>query len=119
MKKLVLIAVIALFGLSLNAQDNKVVKEDFHANGNLKSQFVEVNSDLIQATYFFESGDVNETGFFKNEKLSGQWKTYNSNSELLAIGYFEENKKSGTWSFFKDGKKYQEVSYSGTQIAKK
>ena len=118
MKKLVLAAVFAIIGIGLNAQDTKVVKEEFYANGNLKSQFVEVNRSLVQATYYFETGIINETGFFENDKLSGQWKTYNSNSELLAIGYFTDNKKSGTWSFYQDGSKFKEVSYSGSQIAK-
>ena len=119
MKKLVLVAVFAFIGLGLSAQDNKVVKEEFYASGNLKSQFVEVNDNLIQATYFFESGEVYETGFFENEKLTGKWKTYNSDSELTAVGYFKSNKKTGIWSFYKGGKVFQEVSYSETQIAKK
>lgn len=118
MKKLVLAVVFAFIGLGLNAQDSKVVKEEFYANGNLKAQFTEVNDDLIQATYFFEDGTVNETGFFKNEKLTGKWKTYNSDSELLAIGFFTDNRKSGTWSFYKDGEVYQEINYSGNAIAK-
>ncbi|MFT4754023.1 MAG: antitoxin component YwqK of YwqJK toxin-antitoxin module [Salibacteraceae bacterium] len=118
MKKLVLVAVFAIIGLGLNAQDTKVVKEEFYANGNLKAQFMEVNESLIQATYFFETGTINEIGFFEEDELSGQWKTYNSNSELLAIGYFTDNRKSGTWSFYQNGSKIQEVTYSGSQIAK-
>jgi antitoxin component YwqK of YwqJK toxin-antitoxin module len=118
MKKLVLPLVFAFIGLGLSAQETKVIKESFYDNGNVKAQFVEVNKNLIQATYYFESGEVYETGFFENDKLTGKWKTYNSNSDLLAIGYFEDNRKTGTWSFFKDGNLFQEVSYSQVQMAK-
>ncbi len=119
MKKLVLALVFAFVGMGLSAQDKEVVKEEFYAGGNLKAQFVEVNADLIEATYFFEDGTVNETGFFENDKLTGKWKTYNSNSELLAIGFFKESKKTGTWSFYQNGEVVQEVSYSDVQMAKK
>lgn len=118
MKKLVLALVFAFIGMGLSAQDREVVKEEFYANGNLKAQFVAINTDLVQATYFFEDGDVYETGFFENDKLTGKWKTYNSNSELLAIGFFKESKKTGTWSFYQDGVIIQEVSYSEVQMAK-
>lgn len=119
MKKVVLALVFAFIGLGVYAQDAKVVKENFYASGNLKAQFVEVDGDLIQATYFFETGEIYETGFFENDKLTGKWKTYNSDSELLAVGYFADSKKSGTWSFYKDGELFKEVSYSQSQMAKK
>ncbi len=119
MKKLVLALVFAFVGMGLSAQDREVVKEEFFANGNLKAQFVTVKADLIEATYFFEDGTVNETGFFENDELTGKWKTFNSNSELLAIGFFKESKKTGTWSFYQDGEVIQEVSYSDVQMARK
>ncbi len=118
MKKLVLAMVFACIGMGLSAQDREVVKEEFYANGTLKAQFVAVTTDLVQATYFYENGDVYETGFFENNKLTGKWKTYHSNSELVAIGFFKNNKKTGTWSFYKQGELIQEVSYAQVQIAK-
>jgi antitoxin component YwqK of YwqJK toxin-antitoxin module len=119
MRKLVLAVVFAIIGMGLNAQDNDVVKEEFYSNGSLKAQFVALNDNLIQATYFFESGEIYETGFFENDQLSGKWKTYNVDSQLTTIGFFTENKKTGTWSFYKDGSLEGEISYSQVQMAKK
>lgn len=117
MKNLLLIAVFSIIGMGLHAQDN-VVKEEFYANGNLKAQFIALDNNLIEATYFFESGAINETGYFKNNQLTGKWTTFNINSELLAIGYFTNNEKSGTWNFYKNGEVIHEISYSEVQMAK-
>jgi len=119
MKNLILLGLFTILSAGLFAQDGKVVREEFYANGNLKLKFVEIAPDLVEATYYFETGELYETGYFKNEELSGKWITYNINTELQTIGYFAENKKTGTWTHYKDGKVYQVVDYSTNQIAKK
>ena len=118
MKKLLLFVSVILLSVGLQAQDKEIVKESFYPNGNLKSQFVKVNAELIEATYYFESGVVYETGFFQEDALTGEWKTYNVNAELLAVGYFSEGKKAGTWKIYQEGELFREISYSEVQMAK-
>jgi antitoxin component YwqK of YwqJK toxin-antitoxin module len=119
MKNLILIGLFTVLNAGLFAQDNNVVREEFYANGNLKLKFIEIAPNLVEATYYFETGELYETGYFKNELLSGKWTTYNIDSELQTIGYFHENQKTGTWAHYKDGKEFQVVDYSYNQIAKK
>lgn len=119
MKNLILLGLFTVLSAGLFAQDGKTVREEFYANGNLKLKFIEIAPNLVEATYYFESGELYETGFFKNELLSGKWTTYTIDSELQTIGYFFESKKTGSWTHYKDGKVQQVVDYSANQIAKK
>ena len=119
MKNLILVGFVFLMSIPVFAQDTEVIKEEFYSNGNLKTQFVSLENDLIGATYYFESGEVYETGFFKEDKLTGKWTTYTLNSDVQAIGYFTDSKKSGTWTTYKDGEVISEISYSQNLAEKK
>lgn len=111
MKNLLLVGIVLLLSGSVFAQDN-VVKEELYNNGQLKAQFVDLGNDLIGASYFFETGEIYETGFFKEDQLTGKWITYTINSDVQAIGYFAESKKTGTWTTYKDGVLATEITYS-------
>ena len=117
MKNLVLVVVFALFGSALFAQE-KVVREEFYANGNLKLQFVELDQNIVKATYYFEDGGVYETGFFVNQKLDGKWTTYTADQLIQCTAYFSNNEKVGDWTFYKNGQVFQVVSFSNDQMAK-
>ncbi|MGB0391735.1 MAG: toxin-antitoxin system YwqK family antitoxin [Salibacteraceae bacterium] len=119
MKNIFFALLMVFIGIDSIGQEAKVLKENFYSTGELKSKFIEINRSLVQVTYYFQSGVISETGFYVNEKLTGKWKTYNIDSELISIGYFEDNQKSGIWSFFKDGDLVNEISYESHQFAEK
>ncbi len=119
MKNLVLISVFVILGSALFSQESKVVREEFYANGNLKAKFVSLTKNLIEATYFFESGAIYETGLYSEDKKTGKWTTYTVNSELQAVGFFIRDKKTGTWITYSNGEVVNRISYTTNQMAKK
>lgn len=118
MKGILTLAFIAILGLGAQAK-GEIVKSEFYANGNLKAEYVDQGNDLIAATYYYADGTINETGFFKDDKLTGEWKTYNVQAELIASGSYTKSKKTGNWKVYKDGVQIHEMDYSPTQIARK
>ena len=117
MEKAILTFLFIIIGFVVTAQD--VVREEFYTNGNLKLQFIKVNSDVVQATYYFETGEIREKGYYRNELLSGKWQTFNVDAELIASGFFVGNQKTGDWLYYKGGELFQIVSYSRGQLAAK
>ncbi|MDA0178210.1 nicotinic acid mononucleotide adenyltransferase [Mesoflavibacter profundi] len=72
--------------------------------------------DLIQATYYFENGNVAQTGYFnKDNKLQGVWTKYDVNGNKVAVGNYENGKKVGKW-FFWTNDILREVDYSLNSI---
>ena len=62
----------------------------------LKPKF-EQEGDLIKGTYFFENGTIKQIGYFSNNKLHGEWISYDSEGNKTAIAHYKNGKKTGTW----------------------
>ncbi len=73
--------------------------------------------NLIEATYYYTNGAVEQQGFFKNGKRCGNWVSYNESGEKIAIGYYENGMKTGKW-IFKKGNTLNEVDYLNNKIVK-
>lgn len=86
------------------AQKNSIKKE-------LKQK-----GDLIEATFYYESGQVAQKGFFKDGKLHGEWIAYDQNGNKKAIGKYSEGSKTGKW-FFWNGEELSEVDFQESRIA--
>jgi antitoxin component YwqK of YwqJK toxin-antitoxin module len=103
MKRLVLIAVFLLSGITAFAQND--VKPTFEKEG-----------DLIKATYYHDNGAVAQTGFYNLQgKLEGVWKSYDENGKKVAVGNYENGKKVGKWFFWKSNS-LSEVDYVNSTI---
>lgn len=96
MKKVVLILTVLFVGFAY-AQDDKNVK-------------YEQKGDLVQATYYYDNGQIEQQGFFKDEKLHGEWKYFNAAGEEIAVGSYDLGKKTGKWTF-KSNETIKEVEY--------
>ncbi len=72
--------------------------------------------DLIKATFYYDNGDVNQIGYFKDNKPHGEWISYDVDGKKLSKGNYQLGVKTGKW-FFWDGAELSEVSYSNNQIA--
>lgn len=102
MKKLLLIALFLVSGTVAFAQNNKPT--------------LEKKGDLIEATYFHDNGAIAQKGFFNKEgKLQGEWKSYDTNGNKVAVGNYENGKKVGKW-FFWSADQLSEVDYSDSKI---
>lgn len=75
----------------------------------------EKQEDLVKATYFYEDGTVKQMGFFMNNKLHGEWISYNNNGEKTTIAHYENGMKTGTWLVLNNGI-VKEVTYNKNKI---
>ncbi len=105
MKKLVLVCAV-LFSVAVSmAQENK--QDEFVKEG-----------DLIKATMYHENGLVAQTGFYTlDNKLQGEWTSYDAEGNKTAVAHYNNGNKVGTWYFYQ-GNELKEVNYSNSKIAK-
>ncbi|MBY0485807.1 MAG: membrane-binding protein [Flavobacteriaceae bacterium] len=101
MKRYVIMAALLVSGLTI-AQSKEPKLE-------------EVNG-LVKATYYFDNGQVQQEGFFKDGKLDGKWISYNENGIKVAIAEYTNGEKTGKWFFWND-KTLAEVDYSNGAVA--
>jgi antitoxin component YwqK of YwqJK toxin-antitoxin module len=101
MKKYLFIATMQVCGMA-SAQD--------------KAPKLEAYGDLVKATYYHENGKVQQTGFFKDGKLEGQWVAYDAAGVKQSVGEYSNGEKTGKWVFFDDAA-LTEVNYSGNVVA--
>lgn len=103
MKNVVALMVFLVMGVSLYAQEN-----------NEKAKF-EKKGDLVEATYYYENGNVSQEGFFKDSKPTGVWKAYDREGNKITQAYYINGIKDGRWFFWKDNE-LTEVEYDYNKI---
>jgi len=77
---------------------------------------LEQKEDLVKATYYYANGQIQQEGFFKDGKLTGQWIAYDENGNKKAIGEYTNGEKTGKWFFWND-KSLSEVDFSKSKIS--
>lgn len=125
MKKLGFILAV-LVGLNLNAQqlnekglyitsDNELFSGVIASTNNSVKSEISVKDGVVngEATYFYASGKVMESGMFTDGKKDQKWMRYNENGTTSAIAFYSLGKKSGTWLVFDEkGTKRFEMNYA-------
>ncbi|WP_396173669.1 toxin-antitoxin system YwqK family antitoxin [Flavobacterium sp.] len=101
MKNLFIAAMLVVSGV-IFAQENNVKHE--------------IVNKLVKSTFYYDNGQIQQEGFYKNGKVHGEWISYNMNGEKVAIGKYENGKKVGKW-FFWSGADLMEVDYTDTRVA--
>jgi antitoxin component YwqK of YwqJK toxin-antitoxin module len=101
MKNLFIAAMLVVSGV-IFAQENNVKHE--------------IVNKMVKSTFYYDNGQVQQEGFYKNGKVHGEWISYNMNGEKIAIGKYENGKKVGKW-FFWSGADLMEVDYTDTRVA--
>ena len=100
MKKYIIIAAMLVSGMiSANTIEPKL----------------EAFGNLVKATYYYENGQVQQTGFFKNGKLEGQWVAYDMKGNKQSVGEYKDGIKTGKWVFWTDVK-LTEVTYLDNKV---
>jgi len=77
---------------------------------------LEVVNNMVKATYYYDNGQIQQEGFFKEGKLDGKWIAYDTNGNKKSIGEYSNGQKIGKWFFWNEAN-LSEVDYSNNQIA--
>ena len=101
MKKIMILATLVISGFTF-AQANKPVLEQ--------------EGNLVNAIYYYDNGQVQQQGHFKDGKLEGSWVAYDTNGNKKSIGEYSNGEKTGKWFFWND-KTLSEVDYTNSRIA--
>ncbi|MBP4139823.1 MULTISPECIES: toxin-antitoxin system YwqK family antitoxin [Flavobacterium] len=100
MKKCVILVAILFSGI-LVAQESKPE--------------LEVVGNTVKATYYYDNGNVQQEGFFKDGKLDGIWVSYDEKGNKTAVAEYKEGVKTGKWMYFNE-KTINQVAYSDNKI---
>lgn len=103
MKNITIILLVFLFSCGSFAQ-------------NINEPTYKKQGELVAVTTYYEDGSIKEQGFYKNQKLHGEWNMYNEDGVKITKANYINGKKSGTWMFLKDGV-VTEVNYEDNKIA--
>lgn len=76
----------------------------------------EIENNIIKSTYYYENGNVKQSGFYKDGKLTGAWVAYNEDGTKQSMGTYADGKKTGKW-FFWTGANLTEVDYADSRVA--
>ncbi len=76
---------------------------------------LEAHGNLVKATYFYENGQVRQTGFFKDGKLEGQWVSYDVAGNKKSVAEYAAGKKVGQWLHWNEAG-LAEVSYDNNKL---
>ena len=100
MKKYVIMAALLVSGLTF-AQEGKPKLEEVDG--------------MVKATYYYENGQVQQEGFFKDGKLDGVWVSYDEKGNKTAVAEYTAGVKTGKWMYFND-KTINQVAYADNKI---
>lgn len=110
MKKIVMLFAVVLMANLSFAQECKKICD--------KMDSYTLNGDLIEAVLYHQNGAVAQTGFYtKENKLHGEWVSYDSHGTKTAVASYDKGAKVGAWYFYQ-GDDVKEVEYSDSKIAK-
>ncbi|SDK27176.1 toxin-antitoxin system YwqK family antitoxin [Flavobacterium noncentrifugens] len=82
---------------------------------NIQQPKLEAFGELVKATYYFDNGQVQQTGFFKDGKLEGQWVAYDAVGNKKSVGEYNKGIKTGKWLFWSNAD-LTEVNYSSNAV---
>ncbi|WP_306349694.1 toxin-antitoxin system YwqK family antitoxin [Flavobacterium sp. '19STA2R22 D10 B1'] len=76
----------------------------------------EVVQQMVKAAYYYDNGQLQQEGFYKDGKLHGKWVAYDVNGNKKSLGEYKDGEKTGKWFFWND-KVLTEVDYSDSRVA--
>ena len=82
----------------------------------VKPKFVAVDNDMIQATYYYDNGQVKQEGVYLDGKLHGKWVSYNEDGTKQTSGEYNQGEKVGTWTFY-NASTIKKVAFSNSRVA--
>jgi len=70
----------------------------------------------VKGTFFHDNGRIQQQGFYRNGKLHGEWVSFDTQGEKLALAQYEDGMKTGKWFMWNKGL-LTEVDYNANEIA--
>jgi len=105
MRKLLVVFAVSLLTGSVFSQEK--IQDEFVKEGK-----------VIKATLYHENGIVAQTGFYTlDNKLEGEWISYDAEGNKTAVAHYNNGNKVGTWYFYQDNE-IKEVNYSNSKVTK-
>lgn len=101
MKKILVLVAVMFTGLGFSQKDELVL---------------EAEGKLVKATYFYDNGNVQQVGHFKDGKLDGKWTSYEENGNVKSIAEYKDGEKFGKWMHYSNNVCTSEVSFSDNRI---
>jgi len=101
MKNLIILAILLIGGSAICQQI---------------SPKLEAVGELVKATYYFDNGQVQQQGYFKDGKPDGKWTAFDQEGSKISVGSYVNGIKTGKWKFY-HGTNLSEVDYSENRIA--
>jgi len=77
---------------------------------------LEKEGNLVKVTYYYDNGQIEQQGHYKEGKLDGSWVAYDTKGNKKSIGEYTNGQKTGKWFFWSD-KSLSEVDYSSSRVA--
>ncbi|MCW2120989.1 toxin-antitoxin system YwqK family antitoxin [Flavobacterium sp. 7A] len=74
-----------------------------------------IKDNMVLATYYYDNGQVQQKGAFKDGKLQGEWVSYDENGKKIAIAEYNNGEKVGKWFHWSQGM-LNEVDYSNNRV---
>lgn len=75
------------------------------------------NGNVIEATLYHDNGVIAQTGTYTlDNKLEGEWISYDMDGNRTALANYSNGEKVGTWLFYQ-GSQLREVTYENATIA--
>lgn len=82
----------------------------------VKPKFVATDDNTVQATYYYDNGQVKQEGSYVDGKLDGKWVSYNEDGTKQASGEYKNGERVGTWTFWNSGS-LSKVEFANSRIA--
>ncbi len=74
-----------------------------------------IKNDLVEAIYFYDNGQIQQQGTYKDGKLHGTWVSYDMNGNKLSSGEYKNGSKVGKWLHWNE-KTLNQVQFSESRI---
>jgi len=86
--------------------------QSFSGSAATYASFEQMPGEVMEVTYYYEDGSVRQTGFIKDDELTGTWITYDKSGNVTARAYYEDGKKTGKWKVYdSEGKLVYKILY--------
>lgn len=103
MKAVSTLVMVFLMSFTLFAQnENNLVKK-------------ENVDDLEKVTIFYDNGEIHQVGYILNDKLHGEWESFDREGNKIAKATYKNGNKVGKWFFWNEGV-LSEVDYKNNKI---
>ncbi len=76
---------------------------------------LEIVGQQVKATYYFENGNIQQEGSFKEGKLDGKWISYDVAGKITAIAEYTNGEKTGKWLTY-NNLSVNEVLYANNNV---